>query len=139
LQVTDPTCSGQAPKCACLSGDSTSPGLRDAVSACSSSAFFRDEVWLLGALGICNTRRNNKGDLKLLQYTHSETEVAKTRCIIFSYHSLDCYGKCSNEARGQLVSKPYLSAPHFLLQHALHATAMICIVFAWLSKNPWQK
>lgn len=72
---------------------------------CSTSVFFWNDIWLFGALGICNTRRrNNKVDLKLVQYTHPETKVARTWCIIFSYHSFSCYGKCSNEEKSWLMS-----------------------------------
>lgn len=78
LQVTDPTCSARTLEHACRSGHSMSLGLRDAVSLCSTSVFFWDDVSLFGALGIRNTRRrNNKVDLKLVQYTHSETKAAK--------------------------------------------------------------
>lgn len=105
LHSVDPTRSRQALNRACCPGHAVSPARSDANSLCSTSVVFRNDIWLFGALGICNTRRrNNKVDLKLVQYTHSETKVARTWCIIFSYHSLSCYGKCSNEEKSWLVS-----------------------------------
>lgn len=72
---------------------------------CSTSVYFWNDICLFGALGTCNSRRrNNKVDLKLVQYTHPETKVARTWCIIFSYHRLCCCGKCSNEEKSWLMS-----------------------------------
>lgn len=49
------TGSGRALQQACCSERAVSPRLRDAAPPCSSSVLFWDEVWLLGALGICKT------------------------------------------------------------------------------------